>query len=83
MKQNRQISYSILKHALTIEFGVPESEHNVFLKIFLCKQHYKKSYDDLHKAVVAMNMRLQNPLPDYTLLNIIKRNISGYEVTVA
>lgn len=75
MRQNREVSYPILKFALTKEFGYLESEHDIILKISLRKQQYKESYDDFHSSIISMNLRLQSPLPDYTLLDIIKRNI--------
>ncbi|TMW47671.1 hypothetical protein DOY81_007251, partial [Sarcophaga bullata] len=60
MKQTREVSYSILKLALTRKFGVPESEHDVILKLSLRRQHYKESCDDFHSSVLAMNRVLRD-----------------------
>ncbi|KAI8119916.1 hypothetical protein CVS40_8757 [Lucilia cuprina] len=68
---------SELRHALTKEFGHLESDHEILLKISLRKQQYKENYDDFHSSIVSMNIRLQNPLPDNTLIDIIKRNINS------
>ncbi|KAI8114969.1 hypothetical protein CVS40_12746 [Lucilia cuprina] len=76
-KQNRNVTYPLLRQALTKEFGHLESDHDVLLKISLRKQQFKESYDDFHSVIVSMNLRLQNPLPDVTLIEIMKRNINS------
>lgn len=75
MKQNRDITYPIIKYALTKEFGFLESEHDILLKISLRKQQHKESYDDLHTILISMNSRMRSPLPDSALIDIIKRNL--------
>ena len=65
-----------MRNALIKEFGHLESDHEVLLKISLRKQQFKETYDDFHSSVVAMNSRLQNPLPDVTLIDIMKRNLN-------
>ncbi|XP_046806055.1 uncharacterized protein LOC124419698 [Lucilia cuprina] len=75
-KQNRNVTYPLLRHALTKEFGHIESDHEVILKISLRKQSFKECYDDFHSSIVSMNLRFQNPLPDPTLIDIIKRNLN-------
>ena len=42
----------------------------------LRKQQFKESYDDFHCTIVSMNFRLQNPLPDVTLIDILKKNLN-------
>lgn len=75
-RQNRNITYAFLRNALIKEFEHSESDHEVLLKISLRKQQFKETYDDFHASVVAMNLRLQNPLPDVTLIDIMKRNLN-------
>ncbi|KAI8116854.1 hypothetical protein CVS40_11144 [Lucilia cuprina] len=77
MKQNHNVTYSVIRYALTKEFGYLESEHDILLKISLRKQLHKESYDDFHTAIVSMNSRLQSPLPDSTVIDIIKRNLQA------
>ncbi|KAI8118509.1 hypothetical protein CVS40_9864 [Lucilia cuprina] len=76
-KQNRDVSYPILCSALTREFGHLESDHDIILKISLRKQQYKEVYDDFHTAIISMNSRLRTPLPDSTLIDIVKRNVNS------
>lgn len=75
-KQTSIITYPLLRHALTKEFGHIETDHEVILKISSRKQLLKESYDDYHTSIVSMNLRLQSPLPDSTLIDIIKRNLN-------
>ncbi|KAI8126494.1 hypothetical protein CVS40_3303 [Lucilia cuprina] len=75
-KQNKNITYPLLRHAITKEFGHLESDHDILLKMSLRKQQYKESYDDFHCTIVSMNLRLQNPLPDVTLIDILKKNLN-------
>ncbi|GBP06340.1 Transposon Tf2-6 polyprotein [Eumeta japonica] len=78
LKRNREeISFPSLRHALTKEFGHLESDHEILLKISLRKQQQKETYDDFHSSIVTMNLRLRNPLPDTTLMDIIKRNLNS------
>lgn len=73
---NRNITFEMLHQALTEEFGHLESDYDILQKISMRKQQYKESYDDFHTTIVSMNTRLQNPMPDCTLIDILKRNIN-------
>lgn len=75
MKQNRNVTYPILRDALNKEFDHFETEHDILLKLSSRKQQHKESYDDFHSTLVSLNLRLKNPLPDSTLVDIIKRNL--------
>lgn len=75
-KQTRNITFESLCNAITKEFGHLESDHDIVLKMTLRKQHYKESYDDFHTEMVSMNSRLRNPMPEQTLIDITKRNLS-------
>lgn len=75
-KQNKNVTYPLLRHAITKEFGRLESDHDILLKMSLYKQQYKEPYDDFHCKIVSMNLRLQNPLPDVTLIDILKKNLN-------
>lgn len=75
-RQNRNVTYPLLRHALTKEFGHLESDHDILLKMSNRKQQLKESYVDFHSTIVSMNLRLQNPLPDITLIDIIKKNLN-------
>lgn len=63
-KQNIIVTYPLLRHALTKQFGHMKTDHELILEISLRKQLLKESYDVFHTAIVSINMRLQNPLPD-------------------
>lgn len=76
-KQNRNARYPELKRALTKEFGNLESDSDVILKISLRKQNYKETYDDFHSTIISMNSRLRNPIPERSLIDIIKRNVNA------
>lgn len=75
-KQNPNARYPELKYALTKEFGSREGDHDIILKISLRKQSYKESYDDFHSSVITMNSRLIDPIPERSLIEIIKRNVN-------
>lgn len=77
MKQNRNITYSALRLALTKEFGHLETDHELLMKLSSRKQQHKEDYVDFHSSIVTLNLRLQNPLPDSTLMDIIKRNLNS------
>lgn len=76
-KQNRNAKYHKLKNALIKEFGSLESDHDVILKISLRKQNYKESNDDFHSSIISMNSRLKNPIPEKSLIEIIKKNVNN------
>lgn len=76
MRQNTNITYSVLHDALIREFGRLESDQEIILKISLRKQQYKETYDEFHTSIVNMNMRLRNPLPDSSIIDILKRNLN-------
>lgn len=76
-KQNRNVTFQTLRHAITKEFGKLETDHEILLKLSSRKQQIKESYDDFHTAIVTENLRLQTPLPDSTIIDIIKRNLNS------
>lgn len=76
-KQNRDITFDLLRHAITKEFGHLESEYEILLKLSSRKQQYKESYDDYHTYIVSQNLRLKNPLPDSSLIDILKKNLNS------
>lgn len=76
-KQNREVTYPLLRSAITNEFGHLQSDHDVLLKISSRKQQYKENFVDFYTSIVSMNLRLQNPLPDITLIDIMKRNLNS------
>ena len=45
-RQTRNVTYPLLRHALTKEFGHLESDHDILLKMSNRKQQHKESYDD-------------------------------------
>lgn len=75
-KQNRNARFSQLKMALTKEYGNLESDHDIILKISLRKQTQKESYNDFHSAITAMNARLSSPIPEGSLIDIMKKNVN-------
>lgn len=75
-RQNSNITFPMLRHALKKQFGHLESDHDILLKMSSRKQQLKESYDDFHTAIISMNTRLLNPLPDTTVIEILKKNIN-------
>ena len=76
MKNNRNIIFPSLRHAITREFDHLESDHDILIKITMRKQQMKESYDDFHTAMVHLNSRLRNPMSESSLIDIMKRNLT-------
>lgn len=76
VKQNKDYTYPYLCYAITKEFGNLESDHEVLMRISLRKQHAKESYDEFHASLVGMNLRMQDPITERSLIKIIKSNVN-------
>ncbi|GBP16028.1 hypothetical protein EVAR_101033_1 [Eumeta japonica] len=74
VKQNENPTYAFLSYAISQEFGATESDDDLLLSLHKRKQQPKESYDNFHSALVSINSRMKEPLPDHKLIKILKKN---------
>lgn len=74
MRKNPNATFSGLRHAIIKEFGLLETDHDIIFRMHSRRQQLKETYDSLHTAIVSMNLRLENPLPDHKIIDILKKN---------
>ncbi|KAI8116002.1 hypothetical protein CVS40_11863 [Lucilia cuprina] len=74
--QQRSIeSWEELKKALRVQYGSIRSEYELLRDFEERKQHPGESIDDYFLAMRRLRARLKNPLPEYEVIRIIKRNV--------
>lgn len=74
IKQHNDPTYSLLEYSLKQEFGSSETDHDILLRIHMRKQQPKEAYDDFHSSIISMSARMQEPIAENRLIDILKRN---------
>ncbi|KAI8119862.1 hypothetical protein CVS40_8795 [Lucilia cuprina] len=74
--QQRPIeSWDELKKSLRVQYGSIRSEYELLRDFEERRQQQGESIDDYFLAMRRLRARLRNPLPEYEIIRIIKRNL--------
>lgn len=74
LKQHPNTTYDILKLAITKQFGKIENDCDKIVKMIERRQTPKESFDDFFTDMLAMNVRLSQPMSDTKMIDLIKNN---------
>lgn len=75
LKQHPNANFDELKLALTKQFGKLENDCDKLVRMIERRQMPKESFDDYYSDMIAMNVRLSQPMNEAKLIDLIKNNV--------
>lgn len=74
LRQKPNTTFAQLEKALIKEFGKLENDCDKIIRMLERRQQPKESFDDFYTVLVTMNSRLDTPMDDDKLIELIKNN---------
>lgn len=74
LRRKPNARFEEMKAEMHKEFGRPENDIDIYMRLLTRKQGYKESFDEFYNAIVSLNDRMKEPFDDKKLISVLRNN---------
>ena len=75
LRKKPEAKLTEVKSEMRKEFGRPESDVDIYMRLLTRKQGSKESFDEFYNAIITINDRMKEPFDNKKLASVIRSNV--------